>query len=138
MNSGDMISAAGLLGCIMALIKLVEKLVDKKLGNGAPKPVQIDINQGELANSLGQMVECMASTTQTLERINDKIDDVHEKTTRIETVASVIGDRVKDVQDIGHRTHNAMQKEQGEKKARADEREKVLRELSQSGTNSTA
>jgi len=85
-----MIEAGALFGTMMALIKVIEKLVDKKLNNGGPKPVQIDLNQGELNNNMGQMVECMASTTQTLERINDKIDGVHEKATRIETLTDNI------------------------------------------------
>ncbi len=89
MESG-MIEAGALFGTMMALIKVIEKLVDKKLSNGGPKPVQIDLNQGELNSNMGQMVECMASTTQTLERINDKIDDVHEKSTRIETLTDNI------------------------------------------------
>tara|TARA_R100001443_G_scaffold72628_1_gene80712 strand:- start:730 stop:1131 length:402 start_codon:yes stop_codon:yes gene_type:complete len=85
-----MIEAGALFGTMMALIKVIEKLVDKKLNNGGPKPVQIDLNQGELNSNMGQMVECMASTTQTLERINDKIDGVHEKSTRIETLTDNI------------------------------------------------
>ena len=85
-----MIEAGALFGTMMALIKVIEKLVDKKLNNGGPKPVQIDLNQGELNSNMGQMVECMASTTQTLERINDKIDGVHEKATRIETLTDNI------------------------------------------------
>lgn len=89
MESG-MIEAGALFGTMMALIKVIEKLVDKKLNNGGPKPVQIDLNQGELNSNMGQMVECMASTTQTLERINDKIDGVHEKSTRIETLTDNI------------------------------------------------
>jgi len=85
-----MIEAGALFGTMMALIKVIEKLVDKKLNNGGPKPVQIDLNQGELNSNMGSMVECMASTTQTLERINDKIDGVHEKATRIETLTDNI------------------------------------------------
>ena len=110
MESG-MIEAGALFGTMMALIKVIEKLVDKKMGNGGPKPVQIDLNQGELNNNMGQMVECMASTTQTLERINDKIDSVHEKSTKIETLTGTIDGRIKDIQDVSHKTKNMMEQE---------------------------
>lgn len=79
-----------MFAALLAALRVIEKLVDKKMNNGGPKPVQIDLNQGELNNNMGQMVECMASTTQTLERINDKIDGVHEKATRIETLTDNI------------------------------------------------
>tara|TARA_R100000808_G_C2049527_1_gene85672 strand:- start:187 stop:582 length:396 start_codon:yes stop_codon:yes gene_type:complete len=110
MESG-MIEAGALFGTMMALIKVIEKLVDKKMNGNGPKPVQIDLNQGELNNNMGQMVECMASTTQTLERINDKIDDVHEKSTRIETLTDTIDGRIKDIQDVSHKTKNMLEKE---------------------------
>ena len=106
-----MIEAGALFGTMMALIKVIEKLVDKKMNGNGPKPVQIDLNQGELNNNMGQMVECMASTTQTLERINDKIDDVHEKSTRIETLTDTIDGRIKDIQDVSHKTKNMLEKE---------------------------
>lgn len=85
-----MVEAGAMFAALLAALRVIEKLVDKKMNNGGPKPVQIDLNQGELNNNMGQMVECMASTTQTLERINDKIDGVHEKATRIETLTDNI------------------------------------------------
>jgi methyl-accepting chemotaxis protein len=109
---GGMVEAGAMFATLMALIKIIEKLVDKKMGNGnGPKPVQIDLNQTEMANSMGQMVECMASTTQTLERINDKIDGVHEKSTKIETLTDTIDGRIKDIQDVSHKTKNMMEQE---------------------------
>lgn len=89
-ESGAMVEAGAMFAALLAALRVIEKLVDKKMNNGGPKPVQIDLNQGELNNNMGQMVECMASTTQTLERINDKIDGVHEKATRIETLTDNI------------------------------------------------
>ena len=85
MESG-LIEAGALFGTMMALIKVIEKLVDKKMGNG-PKPVQVDLHQSEIANQMGQMTECLQATGQTLERINDKIDDVHTKVTKVETIS---------------------------------------------------
>ena len=108
---GGMVEAGAMFATLMALIKVIEKLVDKKMNNGGPKPVQIDLNQTEMANSMGQMVECMASTTQTLERINDKIDGVHEKSTKIETLTDTIDGRIKDIQDVSHKTKNMMEQE---------------------------
>ena len=108
---GGMVEAGAMFATLMALIKVIEKLVDKKMNNGGPKPVQIDLNQGELNSNMGQMVECMASTTQTLERINDKIDDVHEKSTKIETLTGTIDGRIKDIQDVSHKTKNMLEKE---------------------------
>jgi uncharacterized coiled-coil DUF342 family protein len=108
---GGMVEAGAMFATLMALIKVIEKLVDKKMNGNGPKPVQIDLNQGELNNNMGQMVECMASTTQTLERINDKIDGVHEKSTKIETLTDTIDGRIKDIQDVSHKTKNMIEQE---------------------------
>ena len=74
----------------MGLIKIIEKLVDQKMNKNGKGSVQIDLNQTEMASQMGQMTECLAATGQTLERINDRIDDVHEKTTRLETLTENI------------------------------------------------
>lgn len=132
MESG-MIEAGALFGTMMALIKVIEKLVDKKMNGNGPKPVQIDLNQTEMANSMGQMVECMASTTQTLERINDKIDDVHEKSTRIETLTDTIDGRIKDIQDVSHKTKNMLEKERIAQQVRKE----TLAELRDEATRGT-
>lgn len=81
-----MVEAGAMFATLMALIKIIEKLVDKKMGNGA-RPVQVDLHQTEIASQMGQMTECLAATGQTLERINDKIDDVHTKVTKVETLS---------------------------------------------------
>ena len=132
MESG-MIEAGALFGTMMALIKVIEKLVDKKMNGNGPKPVQIDLNQGVLNNNMGQMVECMASTTQTLERINDKIDGVHEKTTRIETLTDTIDGRIKDIQGVSHKTHNMLENERIAQQVRKE----TLAELRDEATRGT-
>ena len=86
MEGSAMVEAGAAFASILAALRVIEKLVDKKMNNGGPRPVQIDLNQGELNSNMGQMVECMASTTQTLERINDRLDEVHEKSTKIEMI----------------------------------------------------
>ena len=88
MESG-MVEAGAMFATLMALIKVIEKLVDKKMNNGKGS-VQIDLKQTEIANQMGSMTECLAATGQTLERINDRIDDIHEKTTRLETLTDNI------------------------------------------------
>ena len=79
-----MVEAGAVFAALIAALRVIEKLVDQKLGKNSREPVQIDLDQTELANQMGQMVECLAATGQTLERINDKIDDVHEKSVRVE------------------------------------------------------
>ena len=83
MDSG-MVEAGAVFAALIAALRVIEKLVDQKLGKNSREPVQIDLDQTELANQMGQMVEYLAATGQTLERINDKIDDVHEKSVRVE------------------------------------------------------
>ena len=114
-----------MFAALLAALRVIEKLVDKKMNNGGPKPVQIDLNQGELNSNMGQMVECMASTTQTLERINDKIDDTHEKAVRIESLTDNInrvatetgGNVFKIINDL----EKAEAKEQGRREAIAQQ-----------------
>lgn len=89
MESG-MVEAGAMFACLMGLIKIIEKLVDQKMNKNGKGSVQIDLNQTEMASQMGQMTECLAATGQTLERINDRIDDVHEKTTRLETLTENI------------------------------------------------
>ena len=130
---GGMVEAGAMFATLMALIKVIEKLVDKKMNGNGPKPVQIDLNQGELNNNMGQMVECMASTTQTLERINDKIDGVHEKTTRIETLTDTIDGRIKDIQGVSHKTYNMLENERIAQQVRKE----TLAELRDEATRGT-
>ena len=88
MESG-LVEAGGLFAVLLAAFRVIERLIDKKMNNGV-KPVHIDLNQSDINNNIGQMVELLAATGQTLERINDKIDDVHEKSTRVETLTDNI------------------------------------------------
>ncbi len=83
---GGMIEAGAVFAALLAALRVIEKLVDKKMGNGQ-RPVQVDFHQTEMASKMGEMTECLAATGQTLERINDKIDDVHTKVTKVETLS---------------------------------------------------
>jgi methyl-accepting chemotaxis protein len=89
MESG-MVEAGAMFACLMGLIKIIEKLVDQKFNKNGKGSVQIDLKQTEIANQMGSMTECLAATGQTLERINDRMDTVHEKITRIETITDNI------------------------------------------------
>ena len=62
----------------------------QKLGKNQRGPVHIDIDQTDMANQMGQMVECLSATGQTLERINERMDAAHDKITRIETLTDNI------------------------------------------------
>tara|TARA_R110000824_G_scaffold393652_1_gene592916 strand:+ start:87 stop:488 length:402 start_codon:yes stop_codon:yes gene_type:complete len=89
MESG-MIEAGAVFAALIAALRVIEKLVDQKMGKNHRGPVHIDIDQTEMANQMGQMVECLSATGQTLERINSRIDDIHEKSTRLETLTDNI------------------------------------------------
>jgi len=65
---GGMIEAGAMFATLMALIKVIEKLVDKRMGNGA-RPVQVDLHQTEIANQMGQMTECLAATSTSFEHL---------------------------------------------------------------------
>ena len=86
MEGGGMIEAGAVFAALLAALRVIEKLVDKKMGNGA-RPVQVDLHQTEIASKMGEMTEHLAATGQTLERINDKIDSVHTKVTKVETLS---------------------------------------------------
>ena len=128
MEGGAMIEAGAAFASILAALRVIEKLVDKKMGNGQ-RPVQVDLHQTEIANQVGQMTECLAATGQTLERINDKLDSMDLRQASISTMMGAVDGRVKDIQDIGHKTHNIVDDEK--KKA---ERAELLREIAASQT----
>tara|TARA_R110000824_G_scaffold343350_1_gene529969 strand:+ start:264 stop:656 length:393 start_codon:yes stop_codon:yes gene_type:complete len=89
MESG-MVEAGAVFAALIASLRVIEKLVDQKLGKNQRGPVHIDIDQTDMANQMGQMVECLSATGQTLERINERMDAAHDKITRIETLTDNI------------------------------------------------
>ena len=125
---GGMIEAGAVFAALLAALRVIEKLVDKKMGNGQ-RPVQVDLHQTEIANQVGQMTECLAATGLTLERINDKLDNMDLRQASISTMMGTVEGRVKDIQDIGHKTHNIV--DEDKKKA---ERAELLREIAASQT----
>ena len=128
MEGGAMIEAGAAFASILAALRVIEKLVDKKMGNGQ-RPVQVDLHQTEIANQVGQMTECLAATGQTLERINDKLDSMDLRQASVSTMLAAVDGRVKDIQDTGHKTFNIA--EAGRQKA---EKVELLREIAASQT----
>ena len=125
-----MVEAGAMFAALLAALRVIEKLVDKKMGNGQ-RPVQVDLHQTEIANQVGQMTECLAATGQTLERINDKLDSMDLRQASVSTMLGAVDGRVKDIQDTGHKTFNIA--EAGRKKA---EKAELLREIAASQTGS--
>ena len=76
---GGMVEAGAMFACLMALIKVFEKLVDQKFGKKAG-PVQIDINQTEVATTLKGVAETQKSIAATLERAGDRLDSIDTRT----------------------------------------------------------
>ena len=74
-----MVEAGAMFACLMALIKVVEKLVDQRFGkkNG---PVQIDITQTEVATTLKGVAETQKTIATTLERAGDRLDSIDTRT----------------------------------------------------------
>ena len=83
MESG-MVEAGAMFACLMGLIKIIEKLVDQKMGkkNG---PVTIDINTTEIVGTLSQLNETQSAIAQTLERLHDKMDAIEEHSVKVST-----------------------------------------------------
>ena len=77
---GGMVEAGAMFACLMALIKVVEKLVDQRFGKKNGGPVQIDINQTEVAGTLREVGETQKTIAQTLERANDKLNTIDART----------------------------------------------------------
>jgi hypothetical protein len=130
MEGGAMVEAGAAFASILAALRVIEKLVDKKMGNGQ-RPVQVDLHQTEIANQVGQMTECLAATGQTLERINDKLDSMDLRQASVSTMLGAVDGRVKDIQDIGHKTHAICKEENDEYKER-----KLLEKLKAAQTGS--
>jgi DNA anti-recombination protein RmuC len=130
MESGAMVEAGAVFAALLAALRVIEKLVDKRLNNGGPKPVTIDLNQGELASNMGAMSETLSATGQTLERINERIDDVNERSAKLETLAENInrvtvetgGNVYKIKEQLNLEAVKAEAKEQGRREALLSER----------------
>ena len=75
------------------------------------------------------MTDCLAATGQTLERINDKLDNMDMRQAAVTAMISAVEGRVKDVQNIGHKTHNMMEDER-----KKTEKAELLREIAASQT----
>ena len=130
MEGGAMIEAGAMFAALLAALRVIEKLVDKKMGNGGIKPVQIDLNQSDLSLNMGAMSETLSATGQTLERINEKIDDVRSRAVRIETLTDNIN-RV--VIDAGSNVHKIKKEIESAERDRLAEERGAARERAKAG-----
>ena len=74
-----MLEAGAVFAALIAALRVIEKLVDQKFGkrNG---PVQIDINQTEVATTLKGVAETQQSIASTLEKAGDRLDSIDTRT----------------------------------------------------------
>jgi len=131
----DLVGADGAaIGVALVLAQTVSKLIDQKINKPGSRAVKIDLNQGEMAATLGALAETLAATGQTLERINERMDDLADKATRTETVSKNIN-RV--VTEMGGNVYK-IQEDMRLKAATAEAREKGRREaLAEGGKRDT-
>lgn len=97
-----MVEAGAMFATLMGLIKVIEKLVDSRL----QKPGAASTTSPEVAMQLAAISESTAATTQTLERINDKLDEMDLRHAAMATLSGAIDGRVKDIQNVAHEVHN--------------------------------
>ena len=78
MESG-LIEAGAVFAALIAALRVIEKLVDQKFGrkNG---PVQIDINQTEVATAIKSVADTQQAIAQTLEKAGDRLDAIDTRT----------------------------------------------------------
>ena len=126
MESG-MIEAGAVFAALIAALRVIEKLVDKRLNNGTPRAS----TSPEVAMQLAAISESSAATTQTLERINDKLDEMDMRHAAMATISGVIDGRVKDIQNVAHEVHVICKEEHDDYKER-----KLLEKLKAAQTGS--
>ena len=107
---GALLEAGALFASLMACIKVIEKLVDQKMAKPI-QPVQVDLKQ----EGLGEIIETQNAIAQTLERSNDKLDDIDRRTR--ETGAVVF--------ELRESQRVEVAKAEARREARADARERL-------------
>ena len=115
-----------IIGVIMALVKVIEKLIDSKMSKPSSSNTQA------VAMQLAAIAETTSATGQTLERINDKLDEMDMRHAAMATLTGAIDGRVKDIQSTAHKVHVLCEAQDADIKER-----KLFEKLkaSQSGTN---
>lgn len=74
-----MVEAGATFAALMGLIKIIEKLVDSKMPNKS-KPVEISLDQSDVTGELRSISETQIAIAQTLERVNDGLDSIDQRT----------------------------------------------------------
>lgn len=128
MEPAALIELGGIFALAMGLVKVIEKLVDHRIKPAAP----VDKTSSAVAMQLAAIAETTAATGQTLERINDKLDEMDMRHAAMATLSGSIDSRTKDIQDTAHKVH-VMCAETREEAREAKLLEKL--KASQSGTN---
>ena len=107
---GGLLEAGALFAALMGCLKVIEKLVDQKLAKPAPS-VQVDLKQ----EGLGEIIETQNAIAQTLERSNDKLDEIDRRTREAGSV----------IFEIRERQRVEVAKAEARREARAEVRERV-------------
>jgi hypothetical protein len=107
---GGLLEAGALFAALMGCLKVIEKLVDQKMGKNAPA-VQVDLKQ----EGLGEIIETQNAIAQTLERSNDKLDEIDRRTRETGKVAF----------EIRESQRVEVAKAEARREARADARERA-------------
>jgi len=90
----------GTVGVVIMLLRLCERLIDKLIekkspGNGT-KTVQLDLKQQELTSVMREVGETQQVIAQTLERSNDKLDRMDERSQNSALLLAGIETRTKE------------------------------------------
>jgi len=90
----------GTVGVVIMLLRLCERLIDKLIekkspGNGT-KTVQLDLKQQELISVMREVGETQQVIAQTLERSNDKLDRMDERSQNSALLLAGIETRTKE------------------------------------------
>tara|TARA_R110000824_G_scaffold193530_2_gene375961 strand:+ start:502 stop:861 length:360 start_codon:yes stop_codon:yes gene_type:complete len=107
---GGLLEAGALFAALMGCLKVIEKLVDQKMAKPAPA-VQVDLKQ----EGLGEIIETQNAIAQTLERSNDKLDEIDRRTRETGKVTF----------EIRERQRVEVAKAEARREARADARERL-------------
>ena len=107
---GGLLEAGALFAALMGCLKVIEKLVDQKMAKPTPA-VKVDLKQ----EGLGEIIETQNAIAQTLERSNDKLDDIDRRTRETGSV----------VFEIRESQRVEVAKAEARREARAEARERV-------------
>jgi len=74
-----MVEAGAVFAALIACLRVIEKLVDQRFGKKSG-PIQIDINQTEIAGIIKDLGETQKTIAQTLERAGTRLEAIDTRT----------------------------------------------------------